>query len=451
MVVASIDIQNGQVVQLKQGEELVLRRDDALALAQEFDKYGEVAVIDLDAAMGKGSNIEMMKPLFRAARCRVGGGIRSVEQAVELVSLGAEKIIIGSTAFRCPGKDGFAVNTVFLKELALKIGRERLIVAVDSRGDTIVVDGWKTDTGLPLVECAAELEEYAGELLWTCVEREGTMTGINIARLYALRGRVSCQITAAGGVSTLAELEEIAQAGCDTQLGMALYTGKIKLADAFSVSLNWKKGIPDTVFKEDVRHNPAERPTRMLLPIVVQSEDGQLLMSAYTDKEALSESFARGNLCFYSRSREKLWMKGESSGNTLKLLRLRADCDRDALSALVRPTGPVCHTGAYSCFETGQQYSLGYLQSVINERLSALGSDSYTASLSTDKVKRKVMEEAYEICTARSRDESVWEAADLFFHTILLLSKEGIAIDEVLAELDRRHKEDRAKKKRFIG
>jgi phosphoribosyl-ATP pyrophosphohydrolase/phosphoribosyl-AMP cyclohydrolase len=434
MVIASIDIQGGKVVQLRGGAELVLQRDNAEALAREFDRYGEVAVIDLDAAMGKGSNVDMIRPLLRLARCRVGGGIRNAGTAVELVSLGAEKIIVSSGAFRLP--DGnFGVNTAFLEEISAKIGRERLIIAVDSRENSIVVDGWKTDTGLPLAETAKKLEKYAGELLWTCVEREGTMTGINVEKLRTLRGAVSCGISAAGGVSTLAEVAALAKEGCDVQLGMALYTGKINLAGAFIESLDWEKG-----------ENSAGKP---LLPVIAQSEDGQVLMLGYTDRDALAETFKRGNLCFYSRTRQRFWMKGETSGNVLRLLRLRADCDHDTLLATVAPAGAVCHTGAYSCFQTGRAWSLRHLQEVIDGRLRSAPAGSYTASLSTDKVKRKVMEEAYELCTAGERAESVWEAADLFFHTVLLMSKEGITVDEVLSELERRHKEDSAKKKRF--
>jgi phosphoribosyl-ATP pyrophosphohydrolase/phosphoribosyl-AMP cyclohydrolase len=434
MVVASIDIQGGKVVQLRGGAELVLQRDNAPELARDFDRYGEVAVIDLDAALGQGSNIKMIKPLLSLARCRVGGGIRSADAAVELVSLGAEKIIIGSGALRLP--DGnFGLNSTFLEEISAKIGRERLIVAVDSRENSIVVDGWKTDTGLPLLETAKKLEKYAGELLWTCVEREGTMTGINFDRLRALRSAVSCGITAAGGVSTLNEIAALAKAGCDVQLGMALYTGKISLADAFIESLNWEKGA-----------NAAGNP---LLPVIAQARDGQVLMLGYTDREALTETFKRGNLCFYSRTRQRFWMKGETSGRVLRLLRLRADCDRDTLLATVVPTGGVCHTGAWSCFQTGRSWTLEYLREVIDERLRSAPAGSYTASLSIEKVKRKVMEEAYELCTARTRSETVWEAADLFFHAILLMSKEGVTVDEVLSELERRHKEDSAKKKRF--
>ncbi|QQO10614.1 phosphoribosyl-ATP diphosphatase [Breznakiella homolactica] len=427
MVIASIDIQDGKVVQLKQGEELVLRRDNALELAEEFNRYGEIAVIDLDAAMGKGSNSELVKSLLRKGQCRVGGGIKTAEQAKELVSLGAEKIIIGSVAFRVPGKKGagiaageFAVQTEFLKALAGKIGRERVIVAVDARNNEITVDGWKTPTGLSLIEAAKAVEPYVSELLYTCVEREGTMNGIDLDSVKALRDSVSCGVTVAGGVSTLEEIEEISRLGCDVQLGMALYTGKISLAEAFTASLNWGK---------------AE-----LLPVIAQDSGGQVLMTGFADREAVAESFKRGNLCFRSRSRNTLWMKGESSGNTLRLLRLRTDCDRDALLAEVEPAGPVCHTGAWSCFETGRQYTWEFLQSIITERFRNPAPGSYTATLDDELVREKVMEEADEVCTAATHDEVVWEAADLLYFLTVLMVREGVSVREVLDELDRRHK-----------
>jgi phosphoribosyl-ATP pyrophosphohydrolase/phosphoribosyl-AMP cyclohydrolase len=424
MVIASIDIQGGKVVQLKQGSELVLQRDDAEGLAAEFDRYGETAVIDLDAAMGKGSNLEMIKPLLRKAECRVGGGIRSPEQAKQLVSLGAARIIVGSKAFR-NDSGGFAVNRAFLESVAKKIGRERLIVAVDAKKASggeyeITVDGWKTPTGLPLIESAKAVEEFAGDLLFTCVDREGTMTGMDLAPVKALREAVSCRITAAGGVSSLEEIAALAQTGCDVQLGMALYTGKVNLADAFVSSLNWEKAG--------------------MIPVIAQSADGQLMMTGFADREAVAESFRRGNLCFHSRTRDKLWMKGENSGNTLRLLRMRADCDRDALLAIVDPAGPVCHTGDWSCFGVDRRYTWQYLQSVIAGRFKNPAPGSYTATLDDELVREKIMEEAEEVCTAKTHDEVVWEAADLLYFTTALMTREKVSVEEVFAELDRRHK-----------
>jgi phosphoribosyl-ATP pyrophosphohydrolase/phosphoribosyl-AMP cyclohydrolase len=177
-----------------------------------------------------------------------------------------------------------------------------------------------------------------------------------------------------------------------------------------------------------------------MLPVIAQSPDGQVLMTGFADEEAVSETFKRGNLCFHSRTRNKLWMKGEHSGNTLKTLRLRADCDRDAILAIVEPAGPVCHTGAWSCFSTDRQYTWEYLQSVIAERFSNPKPGSYTATLDDDLVREKVMEEADEVCTAKTHDEIVWEAADLLYFTTALITRAGVGVEEVLDELDRRHK-----------
>ena len=446
MVIASIDIQNGKAVQLKQGKDLVLQRENVRELAAEFDRYGEAAVIDLDAAMNTGSNLETIKPLLRIAECRVGGGIRTAKQARELVSLGACKIIIGSAAFRNPEsagardggqslRTGFGLNTAFLEELKNNIGRERVILAVDSKitaggSYEICADGWKTPTGLDMIETARAAEPYVSEFLFTCVNREGTMTGIDPEPVRLLREAVSCRITAAGGVSTLGEIEMLAALGCDVQLGMALYTGKINLADAFVSSLNWEKGKC-----ADKGSGP-----QSLLPVTAQSVDGQVLMTGFADREAVAETFKRGNLCFHSRTRNKLWMKGETSGNTLKLIRLRADCDRDAILAVVDPSGPVCHTGNWSCFNTGRRYTLEFLQQIIAERFKNPAPGSYTATLDDDLVREKLMEEAGELCRAVTHDEVVWEAADLFYFAAVLLTRAGVNITEVLDELDRRHK-----------
>jgi phosphoribosyl-ATP pyrophosphohydrolase/phosphoribosyl-AMP cyclohydrolase len=441
MIIASIDVQGGKVVQLKQGSELVLQRDNPAELAEEFDRYGEVAVIDLDAAMGKGSNAALIKPLLRKAECRVGGGIRTPEQAKELVSLGARKIILGSAVFRNPDKKGagieggeFAVNIPFLESMVKKIGRERIIVAVDARSGTagyeITVDGWKTLTGLGLIEAARTVEPYVSELLFTCVDREGTMTGIDLEPVKQLREAVSCLIVVAGGVTTIGEIETLAALNCDAQLGMALYTGKVSLAAAFLASLNWKK----------LAGSSASSSPSALIPLIAQASDGQVLMTGYADREAVAESFARGNLCFHSRTRNTHWMKGEHSGNVLKLKRLRADCDRDALLATVEPAGPVCHTGAWSCFGTNRRYTWEYLQSVIAGRFRDPTPGSYTATLDDELVREKVMEEAEEVCEAKTHDEIVWEAADLLYFTTALITRAGVRVEEVLDELDRRHK-----------
>jgi phosphoribosyl-ATP pyrophosphohydrolase/phosphoribosyl-AMP cyclohydrolase len=163
-------------------------------------------------------------------------------------------------------------------------------------------------------------------------------------------------------------------------------------------------------------------------------------MTGFTDAEALAETFKRGNVCFHSRTRGKLWMKGETSANTLKLAKVRADCDRDALLATAEPAGPVCHTGAWSCFAHNRDYTLQFLQGIVQERFRNPAPGSYTATLDDELVREKVMEEAQELCEAKTRDEIVWEAADLLYFATVLMTRAGVAVQEILDELDKRHK-----------
>jgi phosphoribosyl-ATP pyrophosphohydrolase/phosphoribosyl-AMP cyclohydrolase len=402
---------DGKAVQLVEGKEKVLERDNPEQLASQFDRFGEIAVIDLDAALGRGENRELIKRICRLADCRVGGGIRSVRQALELVSYGAKKVVVGSRVF-----ENNRLNLSFLEELGRAIGKERIIAAADARDREIVIHGWQSRTGLDLFDTAAKLEPYAAELLFTCVEKEGKMKGSDMETIVHLGKVFPGRITAAGGFHSLEEIEELANAGTDVQLGMALYTGKIKLDEAFIRCLNWKQP---------------------LLPVIALDGDGQVLMHAYTNKEALQRTFETGNMCYYSRSRQRLWMKGETSGNLQKVIRLRTDCDRDTLIAVVEQTGVACHLGHYSCFGD-KTFSLRDLYRVIGDRFDHPVPGSYTATLDRAKVREKILEEANEVIEARDREHIVWEAADLLYFLTVLLQKEDIPIDDILAELYRR-------------
>ena len=324
MIVPSIDLMGGKVVQLKQGREKMLEVEDFLSLAKKFDRCAETAVIDLDAAMGRGGNLNIIKEVLKVAECRVGGGINSVEKARDLLALGATRVIIGSRAFE---HDRVAHD--FLKSLERSVGRNRLIIAIDSREREIVTKAWTHGTGLKLLDTVKELEPYASEFLFTCVEKEGCLKGTDLETIRELKKATGNSLTVAGGITTLDEVRELASLGVDCQLGMALYTGKFTLEEAFIESLDWKGG---------------------LVPTITQNEDGKVLMLAYSNKESLGKAFETGRMTYYSRSRKKLWTKGETSGNYQELVRLRADCDGDALLATVRQKGPACHTGKHSCF-----------------------------------------------------------------------------------------------------
>ena len=411
MIIPSIDLMSGQAVQLRQGKEKVLERDNPLELAEEFDRYGQIAVIDLDAAMGKGDNKELIREICSRAECRVGGGIRSVEDAKELVSYGAVKVIIGTKAF-----ENDAVNTAFLEELKERVGRDRLMIAVDALQGEIVTKAWTHKTGMKLFDVLPQIEPYASDLLFTCVEKEGGLQGTDMATIRRLKKKTSCNVTVAGGISTMDDVSTLAAIGLDGQLGMALYTGKIKLIDAFIESLNWKEE---------------------LIPTITCDASNQVLMLAYSNEESIRNTFESNSMWYYSRSRDELWHKGETSGHTQEFVRMRADCDQDALLATVRQTGAACHKGSYSCFG-GRKFSLDQLYEVIRDRFANPVAGSYTATLTHDKVREKVMEEAQEVVEAQTRDEIIWEAADVLYFLTVLLAKKDIGIDTVLNELRRR-------------
>ena len=430
MVISSIDLKDGSVVQLKNGKDLVLKRDDADALINDFNRFGEVAVIDLDAAMGnvdqKGNtpNTKLLKSLLRKGNVRVGGGIRTVKKARELISLGAEKVIIGSSAWKSDGtKDDF-LNTEFLEELTQAIGKDRIIISVDAINGKIAVKGWAESLDINMVDGAKAAEKYASELLFTCVEKEGCMQGTNMEMVKELRSAVKCRVVAAGGVNSLEQICELEKLHCDVQLGMALYTGVVNLKDAFMGCIDWEK-------------------VDGMVPVIAQSVEGEVLMMGYSNREALAKTFDTNKLTFFSRTRNTLWTKGETSNNYLDVVKLRVDCDRDTILATVNPNGPTCHTGAWTCFgsEPIAKSNMERLYKVISERFANPRPGSYTATLNDKRVREKVMEEAEELTEAEGKEDVIWEAADLFYFVSVLMYKEGVDWQDVYNELDKRHKE----------
>ncbi len=411
MIIPSIDLMNGKAVQLKQGKDKILERDNPIELAQEFNKYNEIAVIDLDAAMEKGSNSEIIRKICSIADCRIGGGIKDVDRAKELISWGASKIIIGSKAY-----ESDHINHDFLKKVNSAIGTQRIIIAIDAYQGEIVTRAWKHRTGLKLFDMIKELEAYASEFLFTCVEKEGGLGGTDLEIIQKLRQTTNHQLTVAGGVTTMPEIQQLAALDMDVQLGMAIYTGKIRLDEAFIASLNWKSD---------------------LIPTITCDVDGQVLMLAYSNKESLKKAFETGKMWYFSRSRNRLWLKGESSGNVQELVKIRTDCDSDALLAIVRQQEVACHLGRYSCFGD-KKFNLQELYDVIKNRFDNPKPGSYTATLTDRKLREKLLEEAEEVVIAKAKDDIIWEAADVLYFLTVLLAKSDVKIGEVLNELRRR-------------
>src|SRR5688572_11836209 len=224
MLIPSIDLQNGHVVQLVQGEKLAIEAPDAEPWIQRFSHFPRVQLIDLDAARGRGDNSAIVADICGRLPCRVGGGIRSIERAQQVLAAGAHAVIASSALFR----DG-QVDVAFARSLADAIGVERVIAAVDSRGGQVAIHGWKTMLPITAVEAVRALEPYCAEFLYTHVDKEGLMQGTDMDAILAVRGATERRVTAAGGITTWDEIDALDAAGCDAVVGMAVYTGQLPL------------------------------------------------------------------------------------------------------------------------------------------------------------------------------------------------------------------------------
>jgi phosphoribosylformimino-5-aminoimidazole carboxamide ribotide isomerase len=225
MLIPAIDLKDGAVVQLVQGERLAIRDDDVFRWVKRFEKYAKVQVIDLDAAMGTGDNLALVRQIAGSLSCRVGGGVRTIARAQDILAAGAGQIIAGSSLFREGRPD-----IDFARALAEAVGADRVIAAVDSRGGKVVIHGWKTSLPLTPVEAIRALEPYCGEFLYTHVDTEGLMGGTNLDAILEVRRATSRRLTAAGGITTQQEIDDLDANGVDAVVGMAVYTGRIDLA-----------------------------------------------------------------------------------------------------------------------------------------------------------------------------------------------------------------------------
>jgi phosphoribosyl-AMP cyclohydrolase / phosphoribosyl-ATP pyrophosphohydrolase len=408
MIIPSIDIQDGRAVQLRRGREFVLDGGHPLERLEEFGVAGEVAVIDLDAALGKGSNAEVIREMVRRAPCRVGGGIRSVEAARQWLDAGASKVILGTAA------------TV---ENCSALPRDRVIAAVDAERGEVVVEGWRSRTGQPVLERIAELAPHVGGFLYTQVEREGELGGFDLAAVEAaVAAAEDARVTAAGGVTTTEDIAALDRIGADAQVGMAIYTGRLSLGEAVAAPL-------------------AKPVDGRFWPTVVVDESGRSLGLVWSTRESVVRAVAERRGIYWSRSRDEMWEKGATSGDTQELLRVDLDCDRDALRFTVRQHGGgFCHTGTRSCWGEGT-FGLDELERTIRQRLAEADPTSGTARLAADPalLAAKLREETEELLVATRPEEAVHETADLLYFALVALVQGGGSLADVRAELARRH------------
>jgi phosphoribosylformimino-5-aminoimidazole carboxamide ribotide isomerase len=223
VLIPSIDLMGGKIVQLVQGEKKALEFEDFSEWIERFSRYPVVQLIDLDAAMGKGANRKLVADFCRklaASATQVGGGIRTAEDAQDLLESGVAKVIVGSSLIR-----NEAIDVAFAEDLSQRFGAERLVFAVDARGGQVAIHGWKTITKIAPAAMMQQLEPFCSAFLYTHIDTEGLMKGIPLDIIRELRGKTSRRLIAAGGIRSQEEIDKLDQMGVDAVVGMAIYSG----------------------------------------------------------------------------------------------------------------------------------------------------------------------------------------------------------------------------------
>jgi phosphoribosyl-ATP pyrophosphohydrolase len=405
MIIPSIDIRDGQTVQLIGGREQALSAGDPVPWAQRFGRVGPTAVIDLDAALGTGDNRAAIEGLLTLAPCTVGGGIRDLATARRWLDRGAERIVIGTAA---------------TPELLAQLPRERVLAALDARDGEVLSHGWQRGTGATIADRMAALRDLVGGFLVTVVEREGQLGGADLELARELKQAAGpARLIVAGGIATAAEVAALDRLGIDAQVGMALYTGRFDEADAIAACLETERADG-------------------LWPTIVCDESERALGLVWSSRESLRQAIATGRGVYHSR-RRGVWEKGATSGDWQELRRIELDCDRDALRVIVRQHGRgFCHEGTTGCF--GDARGLARLEATLRRRAANATDGSYTRRLLDDPalLAAKLGEEAAELAAAHEPDHVVRETADVLYFALVALQRAGRPLADVEAELDRR-------------
>jgi len=220
MLIPSIDLMGGRIVQLVQGEKLKLAFDDFEYWIEKFSRYPLVQLIDLDAALRQGDNSALVAQIAKRLPCQVGGGVRSIERAREVLGAGAKRVIVGSALFT----DSGTVDVNFAAQMAEAVGADQVVAGIDTKNGRIAVKGWKAEVALTADEAIPELEPYAAAYLYTHVDGEGLMQGFPIDVAARLRRLTMRQLIVAGGIRNQQEIDDLDAMGVDAVAGMAVYT-----------------------------------------------------------------------------------------------------------------------------------------------------------------------------------------------------------------------------------
>lgn len=385
MIVPSIDLMDGQAVQLVGGEAKALDAGDPRPIAERFARVGPIAVIDLDAALGRGSNAAVIVDLVRRFPCRVGGGVRDADTARRWLDLGAEQVILGTRA---------------VPEVLSELPAERVIAALDARHGEVVVEGWRTGTGAGIVERMRALRPWVGGFLVTFVEREGRLGGTDLGRVRGLvEAADGAALTIAGGVTTAEELAAVDTLGADAQVGMAIYTGRLDLGDAFAAPLRARSAGPWPVLVVDV-HGVA---------VAFDTAEAATVRRAVAEGRALTRERDHGPLAG-----------------------LRLDRARRAIRMQL--------AGAAPRSDFGSDDGLPALARRLRALVDHAPEGSYTRRLLADPalLRAKLVEEAGELADAEPGAHAAEELADVLYFALVAAARAGVRLEDAARILDRR-------------
>ncbi len=454
-VIPCLDVAAGRVVKGLKFENL---RDagDPVEAARRYEAGGADELCFLDVAAsheGRGTLVDLVRRVADVLSIpfTVGGGVRSVEDAGALLSAGADRVTVNTAA---------VLDPELVTRLAERFGAQCVVVAVDAKraGERFVVSthGGRNLTGSELGTWVSEVTARgAGEILLTSMDADGTKAGFDLAMLKTARAATALPIVASGGAGELAHFAPaVLEGGADAVLAASVFhdrifsVGQVKRALA-RAGVPVRPAVPAGL--EEVAFDG-----RGLVPVVVRNATtGEVLTLAWANDEALALTVETRQTHLFSRSRNALWKKGETSGNVQRVVRVSLDCDRDAVLYDVEPAGPACHTGSASCFASiaaapGEEastssgidpFGLGPLFAVVADRKARPDPGSYTNRLlekGIGKCAQKVGEEGVEVALAAvSRDEAglAAEIADLMYHVVVLMAARGLSPEAVATEL----------------
>ncbi|WP_425539495.1 bifunctional phosphoribosyl-AMP cyclohydrolase/phosphoribosyl-ATP diphosphatase HisIE [Microaceticoccus formicicus] len=440
-IVACLDVSGGMLVKGVKFDEIVSIKDPVEAgLKYAENGIDELVYYDISATVEDRGIFE--KPIIELSKrigipFTVGGGIKNLEDIERVLKLGADKVSINSAAVS---------NPELISQAASKFGSKKIVGSMDVKksGDSWVVylGAGKVETGIDAVEWAIKLEELgAGELCINSIDNDGVKTGFDLELVKKISSSVKIPTVASGGAGEYQHFIDAYEAGAVSALGASVF----------------HFGILDIgTLKEKITEYTLGKlkfDSLGLIPAIVQDAlSKKVLMQAYMNRESLAKTIETGSSWFYSRSRQELWEKGATSGNTQRVVSLSADCDYDSLLMEVLPDGPACHTGEVSCYYNEivkftdsvdrnvlfEEFDL-IKDRVVNPKPGAY--TDYLLSEGVDKICKKIGEEAAETIIAaknNSREELIYEAADLLYHLNVLLVDRGIELDDIMREIMKR-------------